>query len=112
MTARPHRRRPLYRPNSRCYTAAVINDARARRLSEAHAEFERARGRVWLERVRVGLEYRRAMRRIDDEVARVRLERDRLVRDAVACGASYREVARVLGLSHSRVQQIVNAPSA
>jgi hypothetical protein len=83
----------------------------ARRLSKAHADFERARSRVWMERVRVGLEYRRAMRGIDEEVARVRLERDRLVRAAVKKGASYRQVASAIGLSHSRVQQIVNSPS-
>ena len=61
--------------------------------------------------MRVGLDYRRAMRQIDEDVTRVRLERDRLVREAVSAGASYREVARELGLSHSRIQQIVNAPS-
>ena len=88
----------------------MISEAKAKRLRKAHAEFERVRGRVWVERVRVGLEHRRAMRRIDDDVARVRLERDRLVRDAVSAGASYREVARSLGLSHSRIQQIVNSP--
>jgi hypothetical protein len=87
----------------------VIADADAERLRKAHSEFERARGRVWIERVRVGLEYRRAMRKIDEDVARVRLERDRLVRSAVKRGASYRQVAAALGLSHSRVQQIVNA---
>ncbi|MGA8218417.1 MAG: hypothetical protein WB771_07610, partial [Solirubrobacterales bacterium] len=69
------------------------------------------RGRVWVERVRVGLEYRRAMRRIDEDVAGVRLERDRLIREAVAAGGSYREVAGALGLSHSRIQQIVNSTS-
>jgi hypothetical protein len=89
----------------------VITDGKAKRLRKAHADFERARGRVWLERVRVGLEYRRAMRRIEEDVVRVRVERDRLVRETVAGGASYREVARALGLSHSRIQQIVNSPS-
>ena len=84
----------------------------ANRLREAHREFERARGRVWIERVRVGLEYRRAMRGIDESVAKVRLERDQLVRDAVGGGASYREVAKAVGLSHSRVQQIVNSSSS
>ena len=78
-------------------------------LRAAHREFERARSRIWLDRVRVGLEYRRAMREIDEGVARIRLERDRRVRQAVSGGASYREVARTLGLSHSRIQQIVNA---
>jgi DNA invertase Pin-like site-specific DNA recombinase len=81
-------------------------------LREAHEEFQRVRGRVWVERVRAGLEYRRAMRTIDEGVAGARLRRDDLVRDAVADGASYREVARALGLSHSRVQQIVNASRA
>jgi DNA invertase Pin-like site-specific DNA recombinase len=89
----------------------VISEENAQRLREAHAEFERARRRVWLERVRVGLEYRRAMRRIDDDVARVRRERDGLITEIAAGGASYRQIAEALGLSHSRVQQIVNSPS-
>ena len=89
----------------------MITDAKAEALRDAHLEFERARGRVWLDRVRVGLDYRRAMREIDEGVARIRLERDERVREAVAGGASYREVARALGLSHSRVQQIVNSAS-
>ncbi len=86
----------------------MIADSASAELRRRHQEFERVRARVWLERVRVGLEYRRAMRRIDEGVARARLERDRGVREAVAAGASYREVARALGLSHSRIQQIVN----
>jgi DNA invertase Pin-like site-specific DNA recombinase len=86
----------------------VIEDATAEGLRDAHLEFERVRGRVWLERVRVGLEYRRGMREIEEGVAKARLERDALVRKAVDGGASYREIARALGLSHSRVQQIVN----
>ena len=90
----------------------MIADTEAKRLREAHLEFERVRGRVWIDRVRVGLDYRRAMRAIDESVAKVRLERDQLVRDAVSAGASYREVARALGLSHSRVQQIVNRSSS
>ena len=89
----------------------VIAEMEAQRLRKAHSDFERARSRVWVERVRVGLEYRRAMRQIDEEVARIRLVRDRLVRQSVAAGASYREVARALGLSHSRIQQIVNTPA-
>ena len=87
----------------------MIAEADVERLRKAHTEFERARSRVWVERVRAGLEYRRAMRRIDEDTARVRLRRDELVRKAVEAGASYREVARVLGLSHSRIQQIVNS---
>ncbi len=89
----------------------MIAEAEAERLRKAHTEFERARGRMWIERVRVGLEYRRAMRRVDEDVSRVRLDRDRLIREAAARGASYRELARALGLSHSRIQQIVNSPS-
>ena len=89
----------------------MIAEGEAEGLRKAHSDFERARERVWIERVRVGLEHRRAMRRIDEDLARVRLERDRLIRDAVATGASYREVARALGLSHSRIQQIVNSTS-
>ncbi len=89
----------------------MIVEMEAERLRKAHADFDRARSRVWMERVRVGLEYRRAMRGIDEEVTRIRLVRDRLVRQSVAAGASYREVAGTLGLSHSRIQQIVNSPS-
>jgi transposase len=48
------------------------------------------------------------MREIEERIAAVRLERDRRVREAVAAGASYREVAKAIGLSHSRIQQIVN----
>ena len=87
----------------------MIADRDADRLREAHREFERARGGVWIERVRVGLEYRRATRGIDEAVARVRLERDQRIRDVVSAGGSYREVAATLGLSHSRIQQIVKS---
>jgi DNA-directed RNA polymerase sigma subunit (sigma70/sigma32) len=86
----------------------MLTEATAARIQEAHREFERARDRVWLERVRVGLEYRRAMREIEERIAGMRLGRDRRVRHAVAGGASYREVAKAIGLSHSRIQQIVN----
>ena len=48
------------------------------------------------------------MRQVEERIAGVRLERDRRVREAVAGGASYREVAKAIGLSHSRIQQIVN----
>ena len=86
----------------------MLDESAAADLRRAHGDFERARGRVWLERVRVGLEYRRAMREVEDRVASVRTERDRRIREAVSAGASYREVGRALGLSHSRIQQIVN----
>ena len=87
----------------------MIDDVTRAELREAHRGFERAREHVWLERIRVGLEYRRAMREVDESVTRMRSGRDDRVRRAVESGASYREVARALGLSHSRVQQIVNA---
>jgi transposase len=87
----------------------MIAEMEAVRLRKAHSDFERARSRVWIERVRVGLEYRRAARQIEDEVTRIRMVRDRLVRQSVAAGASYREVGRTLGLSHSRIQQIVDS---
>ena len=90
----------------------MIGETETAELRAAHRDFERTRDRVWLERVRVGLEYRRAMREVEERVAKVRLDRDRRIREAVAAGGSYREVARALGLSHSRVQQIVNAGSS
>jgi DNA invertase Pin-like site-specific DNA recombinase len=86
----------------------MLSSETAAAVREAHRGFEKARDGVWLERVRVGLEYRRGMREIEERVARARQERDRLVREAVEAGGSYREVARALGLSHSRIQQIVN----
>lgn len=90
----------------------MLADSAADQIRRAHEGFESARSRVWLQRVRAGLDYRRAMREIDEGVARERLERDRLIRDACASGASYRELGRALGLSHSRIQQIVNAGRA
>jgi DNA invertase Pin-like site-specific DNA recombinase len=86
----------------------VIADRAVAELRAAHRQFERARDRLWLERIRVGLEYRRALREVDESVASAKRARDERVREAVADGGSYREVARALGLSHSRVQQIVN----
>ena len=86
----------------------MLADQEAERLRDAHEQFERVRGRVWLERVRVGLEYRRGMRKIEENVSRARVERDNMIRRIVEDGASYREVGRALGLSHSRIQQVVN----
>ena len=86
----------------------MLPESTASAARDAHEGFERARSRAWLERIRVGLEYRRGLREIEEGVATARRERDDRVREAVADGASYREVARALGLSHSRIQQIVN----
>jgi DNA-directed RNA polymerase specialized sigma24 family protein len=91
------------------YTKGVLTEKGAGELLAEHRGYESARDRVWLERIRVGLEYRRAMREVDESVYRRRESRDQAIRAAVAGGASYREVARALGLSHSRIQQIVNA---
>ena len=90
----------------------MLPDRTAAAIRDAHQGFERARSRVWLERIRVGLEYRRGLREIEEGVAAARRERDRRVCEAVAAGSSYREVARAVGLSHSRVQQIVNEGGA
>jgi DNA invertase Pin-like site-specific DNA recombinase len=98
----------LYSAKKNCYTEDVLSAQRANILLAGHREYESARDHVWLERIRAGLEYRRAMRQIDDRVRRLRMSRDEAIRRAVADSASYREVARALGLSHSRIQQVVN----
>jgi len=46
----------------------MLTEASAEAIREAHEGFERARGRVWLERIRVGLEYRRGLREIEEGV--------------------------------------------
>jgi hypothetical protein len=86
----------------------MLTDATAARLRDANRSFEQTRDRVWLERVRVGLEYRRAMRAVEENVVQAKMGRDHAIRESVEAGGSYREVARAAGLSHSRVQQIVN----
>jgi hypothetical protein len=80
---------------------------RGERIARSQQVYEGARGRVWMERIGAGLAHRRALRAIDERVREARDRRDRAVLDAVEAGASYREVARAAGLSHSRVQQIV-----
>ncbi len=85
----------------------MIAPERAERLDQLQRGFEKTRERVWIERVGAGLAYRRALREIDEAVRDARIRRDGAVLDAVGAGGSYREVARALGLSHSRVQQIV-----
>jgi hypothetical protein len=87
----------------------MLTDEAAATVREAQDGFEAARSRIWIERVRVGLEYRRGMRKIEEDVAAARLERDTRIREAAAGGASYRELGAALGLSHSRIQQIVKA---
>jgi DNA invertase Pin-like site-specific DNA recombinase len=87
----------------------TIDAARADHLAEAQRAYAEGRDRVWIDRIGAGLAYRRALREIDDGVRAARERRDASVREAVEAGGSYREVARALGLSHGRVQQIVNA---
>ncbi len=86
----------------------MLPEQTATAIRDAHEGFERARSRAWLERIRAGLEYRRGLRLIEEGVAGRRQERDRRISEAAAAGASYRELGRALGLSHSRIQQIVN----
>ena len=81
----------------------------ARRLSALQRDFEAARDRVWVDRIGAGLAYRRALREIDEAVRGAREQRDEAVLAAVEAGGSYREVGRAVGISHSRVQQIVGA---
>jgi DNA invertase Pin-like site-specific DNA recombinase len=87
----------------------VIAASRSENLANAQRAYDEGRDRVWIDRIGAGLAYRRALREIDDGVRAVRERRDAAVVEAVEAGGSYREVARALGLSHGRVQQIVNA---
>jgi DNA invertase Pin-like site-specific DNA recombinase len=87
----------------------ALAEDRAARLARSQRDFEGARDGVWVTRIGAGLAYRRALREIDEGVREARAARDEAVVDAVHAGGSYREVARALGLSHGRVQQIVNA---
>jgi DNA invertase Pin-like site-specific DNA recombinase len=87
----------------------MIAPARSEMLAEAQRAYADGRDRVWIDRVGAGIAYRRALREIDDGVRVAREKRDAAVVAAVEAGGSYREVARALGLSHGRVQQIVNA---
>ena len=77
-------------------------------LRDKHSAYKEARDHIWVERIGAGLRDRREMREIDDRVGTLRAERDDAIRRAVSAGASYRQVAGALGLSHSRIQQIVN----
>ncbi len=86
-----------------------IAEDRAEQLLELQRDFEQTRDRVWVDRIGAGIAYRQALREIDQRVDLTRRARDTAVVDAVEAGGSYREVGRALGLSHSRVQQIVNA---
>jgi DNA-directed RNA polymerase specialized sigma24 family protein len=87
----------------------MIHGPRADRLAKAQRAYGDTRDRVWIDRIGAGLAHRRALREIDDRVGAAREKRDAAVLEAVEAGGSYREVARALGLSHGRVQQIVNA---
>ena len=86
-----------------------VADDHATRLLRLQRQFEKTRDGVWVDRIGAGLAYRRSLREIDEKVDGARRARDAAVVEAVEAGGSYREVAAALGLSHSRVQQIVNA---
>lgn len=85
----------------------MVTDPDADRLAGLQRDYEGARDRVWVDRIGAGLAYRRSLREIEERVRAAREERDRAVVAAVEAGGSYREVARALHLSHSRIQQIV-----
>ena len=87
----------------------MIAERDSERLAGLQRDYEGVRDRVWVERIGAGLAYRRALREIEEGVRSAREQRDRAVVAAVEAGGSYREVARAIGLSHSRVQQIVGA---
>ena len=86
-----------------------VSETHTERLQALQRQFETTRDGVWVDRVGAGLSYRRALREIDEKVEEARRTRDAAVIEAVEAGGSYRQVAKALGLSHSRVQQIVNA---
>jgi DNA-directed RNA polymerase specialized sigma24 family protein len=49
-----------------------------------------------------------ALRRVADAVERAREKRDLVIRQAIAQGASYAEVAQAVGLSKSAIAKITN----
>jgi DNA invertase Pin-like site-specific DNA recombinase len=86
-----------------------VPEDHAERLHSLQRQFEQTRDGVWVDRIGAGLAYRNSLRKIDEKVEESRRERDAAVVAAVEAGGSYREVAKALGLSHSRVQQIIGA---
>jgi hypothetical protein len=53
-------------------------------------------------------ELRADMDRLDSGRDRVRAERDKAIRKAAKAGMTSREIARISGVSHQRVHQIVS----
>ncbi|HEX2070269.1 MAG TPA: hypothetical protein VHF90_01315 [Thermoleophilaceae bacterium] len=53
-------------------------------------------------------ELRAEMDRLDSDRDRVRAERDKAIRRAAKAGMTSREIARISGVSHQRVHQIVS----
>jgi outer membrane murein-binding lipoprotein Lpp len=53
-------------------------------------------------------ELRAAMDRLDNDRERVRADRNKAIRRAAKAGMTSREIARISGLSHQRVHQIVS----
>lgn len=50
----------------------------------------------------------RRLRAVAERAGRLVAERDRLIRSAVRSGASLREVARLVGMSHSGVKRVID----
>ena len=53
-------------------------------------------------------ELRAEMDRLDSDRDQVRAERDKAIRRAAKAGMTSREIARISGVSHQRVHQIVS----
>lgn len=54
-------------------------------------------------------DHRRALKRAADKYANARANRDEAIRAASAGGLSYRAIGEIVGLSYSRVMQIVRS---
>jgi hypothetical protein len=60
-----------------------------------------------VERVAVDTDVERTLRRLAARLEESRVQRDRLIYEAWKAGAGYRELARIVGLTHPAVMNIV-----